>query len=297
MLTEPTLTEIWPLWMQRAQSLLDKHAQQINALNVFPVPDSDTGSNMLATVSAAADADPQAGASAALQGARGNSGSLLAVWLRALVKSLGKDGVLTPEALHFSFFTAAASARESLSSPVEGTILLGMDAVARAEIAGELEEHLVFLAETAALAAFESREKLPQAAAAGVADSGAVGFFLVVNALSLAYSERGLAEEKYAELLRSPDRAPSADREAAEGVEVMCTVAVGAVGMAQLRDRLEALGDSISIARQDESGQLPLWAVHVHAKESEAVLAALAEFGEVTNVRVTSLADGGHLHG
>lgn len=130
-------------WLALAEELVGRAAPRLDALNLFPVPDADTGTNMLATLTAArtaADACPaqddvgavlaHAGA-AALDSARGNSGMLLAVSLAGMAEPLRGRERVDAFALAAAFGAADRAARQALSDPREGTILTVLSAAAR----------------------------------------------------------------------------------------------------------------------------------------------------------------------
>ncbi|SUA46797.1 DAK2 domain fusion protein YloV [Nocardia africana] len=175
------------------------HREEINALNVFPVADSDTGTNLLITMRAAlaatevpgdADlsgaADPLgAMARAATAAACGNSGIILSQVLRGLAESADR-GVLTAATLRAALRRAAVLVRESLSEPVEGTMLTVLEAAAdRAEDCAEetVAAVAVAAADGAVKALGETPSQLVVLRAAGVVDAGARGLLVLLDAL------------------------------------------------------------------------------------------------------------------
>ncbi|WP_324191461.1 DAK2 domain-containing protein [Nocardia elegans] len=176
------------------------HREEINALNVFPVADSDTGTNLLITMRAAlaateipGDADPPddaadllaATARAATAAACGNSGIILSQVLRGLAESADRDG-LTAATLRTALRRAAVLVRESLSEPVEGTMLTVLEAAAdRAEDCAEetVAAVAVAAADGAVKALGETPSQLVVLRAAGVVDAGARGLLVLLDAL------------------------------------------------------------------------------------------------------------------
>lgn len=314
----------WLNWLLRARTQLVEHQSLLNRINVFPVADADTGSNLSATLGHAADAAGAAdepnlalAARAALRGARGNSGTLLAVWLLGLARTLGPtselpvtstgdrelaDGdspgrALTPELLARAFTVAATEARLALSQPADGTMLSLMAALHQVKLNANwrvYSEGLVVASETAL-----RDTACAEHARNGWVDSGALGFHLVL--VSLAAQLMGAEPEPtYRDLIAVapaflPSRPPVKSRRGEPRVEVMCEIHLPVFEVTQLRSALDAAGDSVSIA-QIEAGNEALWAVHVHVPTAEDALALLRAAGEPQKVRITSLASSDHSH-
>lgn len=193
-------------WGQLSLAGLERHRDEINALNVFPVPDSDTGTNLLATMRAAVRSAEAAVAEepgietsvgpsahettsvmarAATLGARGNSGIILSQVLRG-VADVVRDGPLTEASLRLALRRAARLVREALSSPVEGTMLTVLDRAAESA-AGcpdrTLSAVAVAAADGAAKALGETPEQLGVLRDAGVVDAGARGLLVLLDEL------------------------------------------------------------------------------------------------------------------
>lgn len=312
----------WLNWLLHAHTQLVEHQSLLNRINVFPVADADTGSNLAATLGHAADAAGAAdeptlnlAARAALRGARGNSGTLLAVWLLGLARTLGPaselpvtstgngelgsspDRTLTSEHLARAFTVAATGARLALSQPAEGTMLTLMAALHQVKLKANwrvYSDDLVVASETALRATAHAEH-----ARNGWVDSGALGFHLVLVSL-VAQLMGAEPEPTYRDLLAEapaslPLRAPEKPRKGEPQVEVMCEIHLPVFEVAQLRSALDAAGDSVSIA-QIEDGNEALWAVHVHVPTAEDALALLRAAGEPQKVRITSLASPDHSH-
>ncbi|WP_246023892.1 DAK2 domain-containing protein [Nocardia yunnanensis] len=192
-------------WGRAVLAALERHRDEINALNVFPVPDSDTGTNLLSTMRAAvrgaeaadlaADAaGPEvhevaaAMARAATIGARGNSGIILSQVLRGIADA-AVDGPLTERSLRVALRRAARLVREALSSPVEGTMLTVLDRAAE-RAADCAEPDLVAVAQAAADGAAKALGETPAQLGvlreAGVVDAGARGLLVLLDELVVA---------------------------------------------------------------------------------------------------------------
>lgn len=300
-------------WFVRTRTDLAAYSVQIDALNVFPVADRDTGSNLLATWDAACAALPSphgdetfgevlgAAARGALLGARGNSGAVLCQVLQGLAASLEgsvADGLAMAAALR----NAAKAARTAFAEPVEGTIVTVADAAASAAHAAEGGDAGAVLtaADGAARAALvATTAQLAALREAGVVDAGASGFVVVLAALRasvhnaddvgdpLVIDVHGEAGRwrAHGAACREPTRnGPHPDGHAAAREEVQYLLAADHEAVAQLRDRLTRLGDSIAIAGGPE-----LWHVHVHTAEVGPVVEAGISAGALSRLVVARL--------
>ena len=183
--------------MQAGTAWLEEHREAINALNVFPVPDGDTGSNMLATMQAAMKGianseETSAGviaaklAHGALLGARGNSGVILSQTLRGLAQGLDKKQVFGAPELANAFQEASRLAYRAVIKPVEGTILTVVrETAAAARVSAERGDDLVGLVQEVVIAARQAvastPDLLPVLKQAGVVDSGGQGFCTILE--------------------------------------------------------------------------------------------------------------------
>ncbi|MFF0487498.1 DAK2 domain-containing protein [Nocardia sp. NPDC004068] len=180
-------------WGRLCLDGLERHREEINALNVFPVADSDTGTNLLTTMRAAVEAvaatDSAHAVAAAMSragtlGARGNSGIILSQVLRGLAEAV-VDGPLTARTFPVALRRAAVLVRESLSAPVDGTMLTVLEAAAArvAESSGEsLADLASAAAEGVAKAVRETTSQLGVLREAGVVDAGARGLLVLFDA-------------------------------------------------------------------------------------------------------------------
>lgn len=185
--------------MQAGTAWLEEHREAINALNVFPVPDGDTGSNMLATMQAAMKGianseETSAGviaaklAHGALLGARGNSGVILSQTLRGLAQGLDKKQVFGAPELANAFQEASRLAYRAVIKPVEGTILTVVrETAAAAKVSAERGDDLVGLVQEVVIAARQAvastPDLLPILKQAGVVDSGGQGFCTILEGI------------------------------------------------------------------------------------------------------------------
>jgi DAK2 domain fusion protein YloV len=295
-------------WFAAGSAALRRHEHEINQLNVYPVPDGDTGTNMLLTMCAAERALPagppgdagggdaaaalRAGADGALLGARGNSGVILAQLLRGLADAL--DGVSSPDGADLAEALAAAAkaAHDAVAEPVEGTILSVATAAAEAAVAAGqrgLATVTRSAADAAAVALARTPQQLPVLAAAGVVDAGGRGLVVLLDALVEVVT--GEAPQRPSEPSPPPSRTgPTGPREQgspAYAYEVQYLLEADDQAVARLRSRLGQLGDSLVIVG---GGDRP-WNVHVHVNDVGAAVEAGVEAGRPYRITVTRFDD------
>jgi DAK2 domain fusion protein YloV len=280
-------------WLQLAAAALGETRAAIDALNVFPVPDADTGTNLHLTLLSAAAAvqamppraDPaqiwRAAADGAMLGACGNSGTIISQLLRGLSEVCGPaspcDGTVFARALDH----AAALARAAVSRPAEGTVLTVAAAAAlAARLARERRDQLTAVLSAAAAGARQALARttgqLDVLTAHGVVDAGAAGFCVLLDALTAAVT--GVVPPAY-EVPRPDPTAPAAGNAglpasggtapAGHGYEVTYLLSAPAAQVDELRERLDALGDSLVIVGGEQ-----LWHVHVHVPDAGAAIEA-----------------------
>lgn len=288
-------------------TLLDAARADIDALNVFPVPDGDTGTNLALTWRAASDAidDPstlrvavQQWARGALMGARGNSGVITAQLLRGLALSLADAPVADARALARALRAAADLAYQAVVHPVEGTILTVAEAAAgAAESAVERTDcDVVAVAQAAARASAEALDRTPEQlevlARAGVVDAGGQGLVLILAALHSAVDPSAPDDRALFDrwgLGRGPGTFVHAARPAAPPVsdgafEVMYLLDADDVLVPDLRARLDVIGASVVVVGGDG-----LWNVHVHTDDAGPAVEAGVAVGQVSRIRITPL--------
>ncbi|MBP2703276.1 DAK2 domain-containing protein [Microbispora sp. RL4-1S] len=283
-------------WARRCAEALGRARTEIDALNVFPVPDGDTGTNLHRTLLAAAEALDEVPADAgadrvwpalargALIGARGNSGVIVSQAIGGLAEVLGEAEGGGAD-LREAFRHASELARAAVARPVEGTVLTVLAAVARAveEASGDLVDVTGRAAAEARRALRSTTGQLDVLAHNGVVDAGAAGLVIMLESLaevvSEAYSDRHEVPAPTEKIVAEPDDGP--------GYEVMYLLDAGPGQVERLRAELDALGDSLVIVGGDG-----LWNVHVHVDDAGAAIEAGLAAGRPYRIRVTYL--GGH---
>jgi DAK2 domain fusion protein YloV len=276
---------------------LRAHREAINRLNVYPVPDGDTGTNMTLTVeSVVAEVGDHTGlaevcaamAHGSLMGARGNSGVILSQILRGMTGVLREAPVVDGVTFSRALTAAASAAYTAVQRPVEGTILTVVreSAEAAAEVAVH-DQDLVVVVDAAlrggerSLAA--TPELLPVLKQAGVVDAGGRGLLLLFDAFLAVADGRPMPEP---EVLAGP--APHVEPEpggiADLRYEVMFLLEADDERVPAFREQWAAIGDSIVVV-----GGEGLWNCHVHTDDIGAAIEAGIEAGRPRAIRVTDL--------
>jgi DAK2 domain fusion protein YloV len=299
-------------FVELALSALSAAREEIDALNVYPVPDGDTGTNMLLTVEAAHDAVREAlsgelaeadrlpaalhgFARGALLGARGNSGVIFSQMAKAVCKRFAEAGPEEPtgRVLADALGRAAEASYAAVGDPVEGTILTvartAAEAAQRAAKRSRGPRHVVRAAASAARKALaRTPEQLPVLRAAGVVDAGGRALCVVLDALETTLTgSRPVTGHRSLGTHAIPVPVPTGDLTAdGPGYEVMFLLEAEDERIPELRRRLAPLGDSLVVVGGDR-----LWNVHVHVDDVGAALEAGIEAGRPYRIRVTHFAD------
>ncbi|MGV0870747.1 DAK2 domain-containing protein [Mycolicibacterium sp. XJ879] len=299
-------------WAHTAVGDLITHTDEINRLNVFPVADADTGTNMLFTMRSAwaqADALPDtddiaqvaaALARGALHGGRGNSGVILSQILRGLADVSAEaaaqrravlvevDGALLASALRRAVTLVVAS----IGQPVPGTIFTVLrEAANAAEQAvahgSELADVLLAAGDAAAVALDKTPGQLAVLAEAGVVDAGGRGLLVLLDAMSATVTEHAPSRPEYVPAPPHAHDAVAADTTAPPQFEVMYLLTgCDAGGVEKLRGELDRLGDSVAIAAAGAGGQ---YSVHAHVDDAGAAVEAGLSVGTPNRIQITSL--------
>ncbi|MCC0095691.1 DAK2 domain-containing protein [Streptomyces flavotricini] len=309
-------------WSSLAVAALGRAREDIDAINVYPVADADTGTNLYLTAESADRAlaealgTPPAGVSettadatlseavrayahGALIGARGNSGTILAQLLRGVADVLGDEpggrgpGRLLAEALT----RAAEEAYGAVAHPVEGTMLtVAAAAAARAgEAAGygaASQQYLDAIGRVDVMVGqllADTPGQLAELGRAGVVDAGGCGLVAVLGALSQALSGRPPAAEAVrgrAVPVPRPPQPCDAEERGGPAYEVIYLLEAAEPAVAELRGRLDGLGDSLVVVGGDG-----LWNVHVHVDDPGAAVEAGVVAGRPYRIRITHFGD------
>lgn len=280
-------------WAARTVEELTRRRAEINALNVFPVPDSDTGSNMAHTMEAAlAEADKgemdvaEALALGSVRGARGNSGMVLSQVLRGVAEATTGsrvDGAVLAAALTH----AVKLVDRALAAPVEGTIITVLRAAsdaARAESerpGAQLHSILVAALDAARRALAETPSQLPTLREAGVVDAGGAGLVILLECLLAQVT----GEEPDVQPLKANELKRSTHVEAETSGSEIEAIFFYEGDLDVLQEELSSMGNSLVIARAtDETAS-----VHIHSAEVGAVIEKAYALGKVSDLRLEAL--------
>ncbi len=290
-----------------ASAALEQNRQLINELNVFPVPDGDTGTNMSLTMGAAASelmkrdfptltAAADCAAGAMLRGARGNSGVILSLLFRGLAKRL--KGCETADArLYAEAMTAGVDAAyKAVMKPAEGTILTvsrvsTSSAVEFAEHGGDLELMFSCAIEAAQEALADTVNLNPVLKRAGVVDAGGKGYvFILESTLAVLRGEAlpAPAPQPEGERAELRDRADFADFSTGEITYAYCTEFIctrdNDRDPERMRQWLMTIGDCVVLVDDDE-----IIKVHVHTNSPGDVLSVALTYGSLLKVKIENM--------
>ena len=290
---------------------LAAHREPINRLNVYPVPDGDTGTNMSLTLVSVCDdvaAVDDAGdigavckaiSHGSLMGARGNSGVILSQVLRGLAATITTAGRLDAPTLGAALRAASDAAYQAVMRPVEGTILTVVRASAEASeaaLVANADTDLVTLAaaarDAAAVALENTPEQLPVLKEAGVVDAGGTGYLLLLDALLHVVDGREIPAPSVGEgTIRSDADLlhPTTDDHAHDDVsdlryEVMYFLEAPDALIPAFKDVWAGIGDSIVVVGGDG-----IWNCHIHTDDIGAAVEAALDAGRPRKIRVTDL--------
>jgi DAK2 domain fusion protein YloV len=288
--------------LRAAVENLERHMDEINDLNVFPVPDGDTGSNMVATVRVAlAEAEAAAGGTAAeiataikrgaLHGARGNSGVITSQIFGGMAEALGGKKRFNGLDLAFALRKGVERSYQAVKEPVEGTILTVIREAAEAAVAAaerdpDLETVLAATVDAAEKSVARTPSLLPILREAGVVDSGGQGLFrLFQGALMHLAGQAPAADAR-------PGTAPRlalvvAGADEGHGYETVFFVRPASrrrLDLDALRDHLGEIGESVIVAGDGTEAK-----VHIHNERPDQVIAYGLSIGTLTDISVVNL--------
>jgi DAK2 domain fusion protein YloV len=275
-----------------AESVLEKKIDELNSLNVFPVPDGDTGINMYLTLQSANEAiknnsSPSASeisskaAMGALLGARGNSGVILSQIMRGLAKGLEQKETFTALDFANALKNASDTAYNSLSEPVEGTILTvireaAQRAIVQATKGGDLAQTMKAATNQAKDTVNRTPDLLPTLKEAGVVDAGGKGLFYFFQGMKNFIVENMNPVKGY-EAARRKVKIPKV--ETLYGYDLQFLLEGHNLPVDQIRDKILTLGNSVLVVG-DES----LIRVHVHTQLSQRVMDYCEKYGALRDI-------------
>jgi len=287
-----------------AAAAIEINKQALNDLNVFPVPDGDTGTNMSMTINAAAGdlrktEDPTLGqaakvaAAAMLRGARGNSGVILSLLFRGISKKLkdteSADGVLWAEALQ----EGVDAAYKAVMKPAEGTILtVARLAAAKAREAAQENNHIEFVHEAAIaeakVALADTVNQNPVLKKAGVVDAGGKGWLVALEAMLSSLQGNDIIVPEGVAAAETKEAASFDDFDTDDITFAYCTEFIiqreNDNDPEKLREFLSSLGDSLVLVDDEE-----IIKVHVHTNDPGKALHEAIDYGSFVTVKIENM--------
>ena len=282
---------------------LKQQEQTVNAYNVYPVPDGDTGTNMMHTMRAAWEAIAnmdersiglvaKAISAGALRGSRGNSGIILSQLWRGVARSLEGKDVADAQDIAQAFRSATKTAYAGISSPVEGTILtVSRETADSAEQLAQQTHDLDALLDGVVRASFESAQRTPNLLKilkdAGVIDSGGYGFFVILDGMRRFVNGETIESEVVVAATRAMTGNAATDEEAGYGYDVQYLIYArsGAqLNVNDVRAKIEAMGECPLVMGDGE-----VIKVHVHVPDPGVPISYGASLGSLRDVVVEDM--------
>lgn len=311
-------TSLFQEMVQSASTRLNKQAEYVNSLNVFPVPDGDTGTNMGMTIENGAKevADKPAStvgevagifAKGLLMGARGNSGVITSQLFRGFSQSVKEKEELTGQDLALAFQSGVEVAYKAVMKPVEGTILTvsrgaAIGAKKKAEETDDAVEVMKAALDSAKVALAKTPDMLPVLKEVGVVDSGGQGLVFIYEGFLSALTGEYIASEDFqatpatmTEMINAEHHKSVASHVATEDIkygyctEIMVALKKGPTYVKEFdydefRNYLNELGDSLLVVNDDE-----IVKVHVHTEDPGLVMQEGLKYGSLVKVKVDNM--------
>lgn len=283
-----------------ASNRLSEESEFVNSLNVFPVPDGDTGTNMSMTFKAAvkeienmnSDSIGEVSktlAKGALMGARGNSGVILSQILRGLSKGLAGVDEADAGQIVAAFKSGCNSAYKAVMRPTEGTILSVIRAAAEAGMESNKTNIVELLEEITAAAKVmldKTPDLLPALKKAKVVDSGGMGLYIILQGMTAALKDDIKAEIKDVKISEGGNVGAKSTVEA-DIKFGYCTefIILGDASKAKsFQDEIESLGDSMIVVGYED-----VIKVHIHTNDPGAVLSKAVKIGELSKIKIDNM--------
>ncbi|MFS9032204.1 DAK2 domain-containing protein [Streptococcus anginosus] len=311
-------TSLFQEMVQSASTRLNKQAEYVNSLNVFPVPDGDTGTNMGMTIENGAKevADKSAStvgevagifAKGLLMGARGNSGVITSQLFRGFSQSVKEKEELTGQDLALAFQSGVEVAYKAVMKPVEGTILTvsrgaAIGAKKKAEETNDAVGVMKAALDSAKVALAKTPDMLPVLKEVGVVDSGGQGLVFIYEGFLSALTGEYIASEEFqatpatmTEMINAEHHKSVASHVATEDIkygyctEIMVALKKGPTYVKEFdydefRNYLNELGDSLLVVNDDE-----IVKVHVHTEDPGLVMQEGLKYGSLVKVKVDNM--------
>ena len=287
--------------LEGALDYLKANYHTVDNLNVFPVPDGDTGVNMVLTFEPAVQAIRDSKKrdletvlnllqEETTMNSRGNSGFILSRFFSGFSEIIRKYEKITPEVLTDAFYQGLYISKTAISTPMEGTMLSVFEAIADAMSAAQsanVLEHFELAIQSGREEVMHSPEKLPVLKKAGVVDSGALGFVFIIEGMKRGLTGEAVEVENEDDYRFEPD----ADSNLEELMEIShryCTeLTIKRTDNAPkngLRTYLDKIGDSVALLENDNIIKL-----HVHTNTPDDVVKELSRYGTIVNKKIEDM--------
>ena len=284
-----------------AAAMIEKNKNGLNELNVFPVPDGDTGTNMAMTIMAAADLFAAApvetsltdvagkAASALLRGARGNSGVIMSLLFRGMSKSMKGKKEATSKEFAAAMKAGVEAAYGAVMKPAEGTVLtVSRKAAEKAMEVCETEEDILALIVEAKKAADEALALTPTQnpvlAKAGVVDAGGQGYCYILDGFISSLQGEKIEFTASAETTSAFEKFDTEDIRFAYCTEFLINKAEAEKSVLPLRAYLESIGDCVVVVDDEE-----IVKVHVHSNNPGKVLEEALTYGSLSKIKIENM--------
>ncbi|WHH59887.1 DAK2 domain-containing protein [Petroclostridium sp. X23] len=286
-----------------AANNLENNKKAVDELNVFPVPDGDTGTNMSLTLLTASKEVKQKDdnnvsviadvlASASLRGARGNSGVILSQLFRGFAKELKDRGSMDAKAFAFAMQAGVDTAYKAVMKPTEGTILtVAREGAKRAIEASEKNDDIIEVFEAAIAHANhildQTPEMLPVLKKAGVVDAGGKGLIVILEGALYALKTENEIEQSENQSVIVEQKSNAAvleDIQFAYCTEFLIQKKDGTLGGDLLKSKIECLGDSMLVIDDED-----VIKVHIHTNNPGTVIEESLKLGELVNIKIDNM--------
>lgn len=297
------------MMLKGSMDLLGKSKSEIDALNVFPVPDGDTGTNMyhtlVAAVSEAQKTDSnhiglvaEAAARGSLIGARGNSGVILSQILYGFACSLKNKEKATADDISHALESGANAAYRAVMSPVEGTILTvvrkSAEGAAASRRSGDLLRLMISVLKNALAALRETPDLLPVLKHAGVVDAGGKGYVIILEGILRSLKLASPTAKTHEMIIPAAAEkleihSPQQEVSSIEISFLYCTellIKGQSLPLEEIKKQLEPYGDCLMVVGDDNLAK-----VHIHSNNPGQVLECCLKYGSLHELKINNMAD------
>ncbi|QOR36182.1 DAK2 domain-containing protein [Clostridium sp. 'deep sea'] len=294
-------TQFINMWVTACQNLKD-NIEIVNSLNVFPVPDGDTGTNMYLTLQSAvgymSHEDKKLGdvamkvSKGSLMGARGNSGVILSQILRGIGESLANNHEMDADALAAALNNGVKTAYKAVMRPVEGTILTVIkDAAKQADISAAENKNVIAVLEAVINAATESLKRtpdlLPVLKKAGVVDAGGKGLLVILEGWYQALTGTTIDISDVLDKPAQPVQISwESDEESSFGYCTEFFIKTNENNVPALIARFEKYGDSLVVVGSDD-----IVKIHIHTMHPGTILEIALRYGALTKIKIENMTE------